>query len=95
MFLSLIPTLCRSVVVLIIFRGEYANHYTIASGSQFSKTDPRSWELYGSNNNEDFVLLDSRSDEVFSYRMEKRSFAINNKPKNYRYYKLRICRSLV
>lgn len=95
MYLSRITTLCRSVVVWIMFRGEYTNHYTIASGSQFSKTDPRSWELYGSNNNEDFVLLDSRSDEVFSYRMEKRSFAINNKPKNYRYYKFRICRSLV
>lgn len=69
------------------------NRYAIVSSAEKSKTDPRRWELYGSNNNHDFVLLDAHSDETFSYRLQKRTFALNNSPKNYRYFKLLICNS--
>ena len=71
-------------------RGEYVNQYTIASSRLHDDSDPRSWEFYGSHNNIDFILLDSRSDETFSYRMEKRTFTLTNMPRNYRYFKLHV-----
>ena len=73
--------------------GEFVNKYAIVSSAENPKTDPRRWELYGSNNNHDFVLLDARSDESFAYRLQRRTFSLNNAPKNYRYFKLQLCRN--
>ena len=71
-------------------RGEFVNMYSLVSSAEQAETDPRRWELYGSDNNRDYVLIDSRSDEQFSYRLQKRSFYLNNAPRNYRYFLFRI-----
>lgn len=54
------------------------NRYAIVSGTEDKACDPKSWTLEGSVNGTDWVLLDSRSDEIFQGRQLKRVFDFEN-----------------
>ena len=67
-----------------------ANHYSLVSAADSPEKDPKSWTLYGSNDNEEWVAIDIQKNQVFSARKEKRKeFLLNNK-KEYLYYKLEV-----
>lgn len=66
-----------------------ADRYTITSGNDAPDRDPKKWEFVGSNDGQNWVVLDSRSDERFGGRNETREFLVNN-DESYKYYRINI-----
>lgn len=66
-----------------------ANYYSLTSADDAPEKDPESWTLYGSNNNEGWTTIDTRQNQVFPARKEKKEFRLDNKAE-YRYYKLEV-----
>ncbi|WP_449354257.1 GH92 family glycosyl hydrolase [Virgibacillus natechei] len=70
--------------------------YTLTSGDSVSSdepesqmADPQSWVLKGSNDGEDWIVLDERVNETFEWRNYTRAFEIEN-PGEYEFYQLDI-----
>ncbi|TXK83826.1 GH92 family glycosyl hydrolase [Paenibacillus sp. N3.4] len=57
---------------------EKVNMYTLTSTSGNANTDPMSWLLKGSNDGQNWTLLDTRSDEKFTWRQQTRAFPVKN-----------------
>jgi len=53
-----------------------ATTYTIVSANDMPERDPKSWELLGSNDGENWTSLDKRTDEKFSSRHQERDFKV-------------------
>jgi hypothetical protein len=71
---------------------QVVRRYSITSSNDQSVRDPKNWALYGSADGEDWVKLDTLSDNAFASRMEEQSFAITNETP-YSYYRLNMeCR---
>jgi len=70
-----------------------ANAYTITSANDFPERDPIDWSLKGSNDGENWTILDSRAGELFDQRFQLRVFRISNKVA-YKFYQLDITRVL-
>ncbi|GLL52393.1 hypothetical protein KUBF_00550 [Bacteroides finegoldii] len=51
--------------------------------------DPKSWNLYGSTNGKDYVLIDKQENVVFEERIETKDFNLQ-KPATYQYFKFEI-----
>ncbi|WP_425339539.1 FIMAH domain-containing protein [Lentibacillus salicampi] len=66
-----------------------AKMYTLTSGSDSDTSDPKSWVLKGSNDGENWSVLDEREDETFRWRDYTRAFEINN-PRAYAFYQMEI-----
>lgn len=65
------------------------DYYQISSANDMPERDPRSWNLYGSNNGKDFTLIDTQTDVIFSNRFELKKFKLDSQV-NYKYYRLEI-----
>jgi hypothetical protein len=65
------------------------DYYQLTSANDVENRDPRSWKLYGSNDNREFVLLDSRTNVMFSRRHETKTFKLPQTV-SYKYYRLEI-----
>jgi len=63
--------------------------YTITSANDNAKRDPKDWELLGSNDGETWTVLDTRKDETFGHRYEKRLFTVET-PGTYCCYQLKV-----
>lgn len=66
-----------SVSVTYSFAGGaryYITKYALVSANDDADRDPKSWNLYGSNDGESWTLLDARKGEVFYGRKLKRIF---------------------
>ncbi|MFC6997081.1 T9SS type B sorting domain-containing protein [Rufibacter roseus] len=63
--------------------------YTLVSGNDAPERDPKNWTLEGSNNGNDWTVLDTRTGETFSQRIQAKSYAITNTTP-YAYYRLNI-----
>ena len=59
-------------------RREVINSYAISAANDMPTRDPSAWTLYGSNNGEDFYVLDKRSGMSFTSRYQTKTFVINN-----------------
>jgi len=68
--------------------GEQATYYTLTSADT-AGTDPGAWTLRGSDDGTTWTTLDSRSDQVFDWRLQTRPFKIA-KPGRYKYYSLEV-----
>ena len=66
-----------------------ANKYTLTSGNDAPGRDPKNWTLAGSNDEANWVALDTRTDESFAGRNETREFTFNY-PTAYKYYRFYI-----
>jgi hypothetical protein len=65
------------------------NIYNLTSANDASERDPRDWRLFGSNDGANWQTLDTRYDETFSARFQKKSYSFNNNT-SYRIYRLDI-----
>lgn len=65
------------------------NQYTLTSANDAEERDPLSWTLQGSNDGSSWATLDSRANENFPYRYQKRRFDITNSTA-YRFYRLNL-----
>jgi hypothetical protein len=60
--------------------------YTITSANNLTERDPKGWTLKGSHDGITFTTLDTRSNEVFADRFQKRLFSFANGTA-YQYYR--------
>ena len=65
------------------------NKYTLTSGNDAAGRDPRDWELVGSNDETNWVTLDTRVGESFSGRNETNEYSFTSDTP-YRYYRMNI-----
>ena len=65
------------------------DYYQLTSANDVENRDPKHWNLYGSNDNQEFILLDSQDDVVFSNRHQTKVFKLEQEV-SYKYYKLEI-----
>lgn len=63
--------------------------YTLTSANDTEESDPKSWSLFGSNDNMEWTLLDEQAEVFFSTRQETRTFEFTNETA-YKYYKLNV-----
>lgn len=68
---------------------ELVNMYSLTSGNDAPARDPKDWVLSGSNNLEDWEVLDERKNQDFVERNSTRNFTFANGTE-YRYYQLSI-----
>ncbi len=65
------------------------NYYALTSASTNPEMDPKSWTLYGSEDNKIWIQLDTQTDQVFSERGETKAYQFENDG-TYRYYRLSV-----
>ena len=63
--------------------------YVMTSGADWQTRDPKNWELYGSADGENYVLLDKQENVVFDNRCESKTFVLEDAPECL-YYRLEI-----
>src|SRR5690606_7045167 len=63
--------------------------YTFTSGGDDQRRDPNEWTIYGSNDGQDWKVVDSRANEEFPDRTQTRRFNIDI-PEAYTHYRLHI-----
>lgn len=63
--------------------------YTLTSASNSPESDPKDWVLKGLNDGINWVTLDTRTDEDFTSRMQKKSYTFSNITA-YEYYRFEI-----
>lgn len=54
------------------------NSYSLTSADDAPEKDPASWTVYGSTDNTNWTVLDSRAGQVFSKRQEQKEYAFTN-----------------
>ena len=60
------------------------------SGAQYANRAPKAWRFYGSNDNENWTLLDERTNETgWSHNNQSRTYEVEN-PAPYRRYRIEI-----
>ena len=64
-------------------------YYTLTSGAGDAAADPSGWVLEGSNDGQQWTLLDRRDGEAFRWRSQTRPFKVD-RPGAYRDYRLRV-----
>ena len=62
-------------------RREWFNRYMLQSSPSRASADPREWRLSASNDGATWTLLDYRDNEVFSERMQRRTFELTGQMK--------------
>ena len=68
---------------------QVVNRYTITSANDASGRDPKTWTLEGSNDGENWVELDSRSNQSFGSRYQTNEYIFENEVA-YNYYRMNI-----
>lgn len=74
---------------LIFDEPQLIGAYTFTSGNDAPTRDPKSWNLEASNDGENWVTIDERSEETFGTRLETRRFEIAT-PVAYTHFRLNI-----
>ena len=63
--------------------------YTLTSAADSPEMDPKSWTLYGSSGNGNWIKIDTRKGQIFNERKETKKYEFNNTTA-FQYYKLSI-----
>jgi hypothetical protein len=63
--------------------------YTISSANDYPERDPLNWTLQGSNNGSSWTTIDTRTNEDFPNRLQRRIFNFTNSTA-YQYYRLNL-----
>ena len=67
------------------------NSYALTSANDNPAGDPGSWQLYGVDMNTNLILLDTRTGQTFSNRLQTQTYTITN-TSAYRGYRLQVTR---
>ncbi|MGS2737888.1 discoidin domain-containing protein [Sinomicrobium sp. M5D2P17] len=65
------------------------NKYSFTSGNDAPDRDPKNWRLVASNDMENWVILDTRTNHTFGERNQTREFSFENETA-YQYYRIHI-----
>lgn len=63
--------------------------YSLTSADDAPEMDPKAWTLEGSTDSKTWKTIDSRSDQTFGSRKEKKEYEVENNV-TYRYYRLNV-----
>ncbi|WHY71608.1 GH92 family glycosyl hydrolase [Fictibacillus enclensis] len=66
--------------------------YAVTSANDYEGRDPKAWELQGSNDGKNWTVLDTRNDEDFPKRFERKLYTFDNDTP-YLYYRLNITKN--
>lgn len=66
--------------------------YSVTSANDMPERDPKTWKLEASNDGANWQSLDTRTNELFDLRYQKRFFEVDN-DKSYKYYRLNISKN--
>jgi hypothetical protein len=69
--------------------GEVIRFYTVTSGDDVEERDPKDWRFEASNDGENWVVLDVRTNEDFPSRRQKKRYEVSNET-SYQYYRFYI-----
>lgn len=58
--------------------GKLVNFYQLTSGNDAPDRDPKTWQILGSNDGENWDVVDERTDQTFSSRNQTREFYFEN-----------------
>lgn len=84
------PTTRSSWVQYHFSGGAYpVTRYTITSAEDFPQRNPRDWNLLGSNDGENWTILDTRTNQVFNNSFQRNIYSFANTTA-YSYYRLKI-----
>ncbi|NEW09167.1 carbohydrate-binding protein [Paenibacillus sp. SYP-B3998] len=62
--------------------------YALTAANNKPEGDPKSWVLQGSNDNTNWTMIDTKSDETFKVRHQRNHYILNNSTTAYQYYRL-------
>lgn len=79
-------------ITLEFQEGKVVNFYELTSGNDAPDRDPVDWEMQGSNDGENWEVLDERTDEDFSERYFTKEYYFEN-DMAYSYYRLNIIKN--
>ncbi|UOB18450.1 discoidin domain-containing protein [Abyssalbus ytuae] len=65
------------------------SQYSISSANDAVDRDPKKWELVASNDETNWVTLDTKENEIFNERKQTKTYSFSNE-ESYRYYRLHI-----
>ncbi|KAK8797197.1 hypothetical protein WA158_004407 [Blastocystis sp. Blastoise] len=71
-------------------RREWINSYSIVSGNDYPRRDPKSWYIHGSNDNNTWTFLDYQENQQFTYRRQSKMYFIKSNQISFNYYKMTI-----
>ncbi len=80
--------------IQLLFTGtetHVVNQYAITSANDAQERDPKDWRLYGVDGSSNLVVLDIQTNQTFTSRFQRRTFAFTNSL-GYRGYRLEITR---
>ncbi|KAK8811318.1 hypothetical protein WA158_003053 [Blastocystis sp. Blastoise] len=77
------------------YRQETINAYCVANSWESPATDPIEWQLFGSNNNQNWDLLDSQHDIYWTERSQRQCFYMYKQNKSYNQIKFAIMKASV
>ena len=63
------------------------DRYQIVSANDSPERDPKSWNLFGSNDGDEWTKIDSQTNQVFNKRFERKEYRIEN-PSEYKFFKI-------
>ena len=63
--------------------------YSLTSANDAQKRDPKSWTLQGSNDGETWETIDSRSDEIFPERFQRKTYEVST-DESYGFFRLEV-----
>ncbi|WP_267128998.1 glycoside hydrolase domain-containing protein [Radiobacillus deserti] len=66
--------------------------YALTSANDAPQRDPQAWELYGSNNQEEWTKLDAQMNQSFGDRYERKLYEFSN-DQSFQYYRLEITKN--
>lgn len=69
-----------------------ARQYSITSANDSPGRDPMNWTVEGSENGTRWTVIDTRTNQLFDKRFQKRFFTIAN-PGNYQYFRINVTRN--
>lgn len=79
-------------VVYYFPTGAIVKQYLIGSGNDAPERDPKEWTLEGSNDNANWILLDTKTNQVFAGRNSKLQYAISN-TESFKYFRYTVVKN--
>ena len=77
----------KATVIFKAAKAAALQKYHFVSANDEPKRDPKNWVVYGSNDKQEWVEIDSRANEAFTGRAELKAYELEGEQAAYQYFK--------
>lgn len=77
----------KATVIFKAAKAAALQKYHFVSANDEPKRDPKNWVVYGSNDKQEWVEIDSRANEAFTGRAELKEYELEGEQEAYQYFK--------